>query len=171
MPARTVVLGMGNPILTDDAVGVLLARDLREVLNGRADIDVVEECSVGGLALLDQLDGYDRAIVLDAIHTTGGRPGDCYRFTAERLEATVNLCNVHDANFATALALGRTLGQRLPRNKDIHVFAVEVLDDLTFGNELTPELRRAYPACRRFVFEEVGALLGLECGTGVGPVT
>jgi hydrogenase maturation protease len=160
MTARTVVLGMGNPILTDDAVGVRLARDLRRELAGREDVDVVEECSVGGLELLAYLEGYERAVVLDAIHTTDGAVGDCYRFTAADLAPTVNLSNVHDANVATALALGRRLGHRIPRDEDIHVFAVEVLDDLTFGTELTPALAAAYPACRELVLDAVHELLG-----------
>jgi hydrogenase maturation protease len=159
-PGRTVVLGMGNPILTDDSVGVRLARDVRTNLAGRRDVDVVDECSVGGLNLLDLLTGYDRAVILDAIHTRDGAPGDCYQFTAAALRPTLNLSNVHDANVATALALGRQLGHRLPRDEDIHVFAVEVADDLTFGTELSRELAPHYPACRRLVLAGVGALLG-----------
>lgn len=161
MPRRTVILGMGNPILTDDAVGVRLAGDVKKYLGDIPNLLVVEECSVGGLNLLDFLEGYDQAVVLDAIHTRGGGPGDCYRFTAEDLRDTSNLSNVHDANFATALELGRCLGQRLPRDEDIHVFAVEVLDDLTFGEDLTPVLERAYPACLQTVMEGLEDLLDI----------
>ena len=60
-------LGMGNPILTDDAVGVRLANDVGAALAGRADVTVVPECSVGGLNLLDHLEGFERAVVCDAI--------------------------------------------------------------------------------------------------------
>ena len=166
MPDRadTVIIGMGNPILTDDAVGVRLATDVQSALCGRTDVDVVTECSVGGLNLLGYLEGYRQAVILDAIRTRGGEPGTCYRFTAAELWSTTHMCNIHDANFATALALGRTLGQPLPRDEDIHVFAVEVLDDLTFGTELSPVLARAYPACRRLVLDGVRDLLGIATG-------
>jgi hydrogenase maturation protease len=149
--AATLILGMGNPILSDDSIGVRLARDLRRHLGGRFDVDVVEECSVGGLNLLDYLAGYERVILLDAIHTRGGRAGDVYGFRATGLRPTAHLCNVHDANFATALELGRRLGAPLPDDEEIHVFAVEVLDDRTFGTELTPALARAYPECLRTI--------------------
>lgn len=164
MQARTVILGMGNPILTDDSIGVRLAHDLRVAVGNCGDVDVVEECSVGGLNVLEFLAGYERAIILDAIHTKDGEPGDCYRFTAVDLKQTTNLSNVHDANFATALALGRCLGQQLPPDEDIHVFAVEVADDLTFGTELSPQLQREYPACRRLVLDGVCELLGVTIG-------
>ncbi len=160
MEATTTVIGMGNPILSDDAVGVLLARDVGKALCGRSDVDVVEECSVGGLNLLDYLAGYEQAVVLDAIRTRGGTPGKCYRFTAEDLRPTAHLCNVHDANFATALDLGRRLGQRLPSDRDIHVFAVEIVDDTTFGMELTPEVARCYDACLHRVLRGLKTLLG-----------
>lgn len=164
MPRRTVVLGMGNPILTDDSVGVRLAQDVQTVLSDCPGLEVVPECSVGGLNLLDYLEGFDQAVVLDAIHTRGGKPGDCYYFTAVDLRDTANLSNVHDANFATALTLGRNLGMRLPRDQDIHVFAVEVEDDLTFGTELTPTLQRAYPVCLKMVLDGLEELQGITIG-------
>ena len=160
MRPDTTIIGMGNPILSDDAVGVHLARDVNLALSGRPDVLVVEECSVGGLNLLDYLEDFERAVVLDAIHTRDGVPGTCYRFTAERLRETTNLCNVHDANFATALALGRSLGMALPADQDIHVFAVEVFDDMTFGTELTPAVARKYPACLKRVMRGLKTLLG-----------
>ena len=55
----------------------------------------------------------------------------------------MNLSNVHDTNFATALQLGRADGHALPRDDDIHVFAVEIADNLTFSETLTPELEAA----------------------------
>ncbi|MEN8006855.1 MAG: hydrogenase maturation protease [Candidatus Krumholzibacteriota bacterium] len=159
MRATTTIIGMGNPILSDDSVGVRLARDVNLALCDRPDVVVVEECSVGGLNLLDYLEGFEQAVVLDAIHTRGGKPGTCYRFTAADLRETANLCNVHDANFATALALGRSLGMKLPRDSDIHVFAVEIVDDLTFGKGLTPPVARAYPACLHRVLRGLKSLL------------
>jgi len=160
MSPTTVIIGLGNPILSDDAVGVRLARDVKRALGSRNDVTVVEECSVGGLNLLEYLEGFERAVVLDAIRTRGGTPGTCYCFTAEALRQTAHLCNVHDANFATALNLGRHLGQALPRDRDIHVFAVEIVDDTTFGTELTPPVARRYPECRDRVLRDVKILLG-----------
>ena len=162
--AATLVLGMGNPILSDDAVGVRLALDVHRNLGHRSDVDVVPECSVGGLNLLDYLLGYQRVVVLDAIHTKGGTPGDLYRFDATRLRPTAHLGNIHDTNFATAVALGRQLGLRLPRDEDIHIFAVEILDDRTFGRELTPPVARAYTACRDLILAGILSLLQTAAG-------
>ncbi|MBN1336797.1 MAG: hydrogenase maturation protease [Deltaproteobacteria bacterium] len=161
-PPRTLVLGMGNPILADDAVGVRLARAAGGAFGGRPDLTVVEECSVGGLEVLEVLQGYDRVVVLDAIRTRGGTPGDWYRFTAEALKETSNLRNVHDVNLATALALGRTLGMPVPPDCEIHVFAVEILDDLTFSERMTDALEAAWPRFSAEILAEVQGLVESE---------
>jgi hydrogenase maturation protease len=156
---RTLLLGMGNPILTDDSVGVRLTRDVSERLARSPDLVVVEECSAGGLALLDVIAGHDRLIVLDAIRTRGGTPGDWYRFDARALRETLNLRNVHDVNFATALELGRRLGVQLPPDEEIHVFAVEVADDATFGETLSPALDAAYDEVLAGILGEIRGIL------------
>jgi hydrogenase maturation protease len=156
---RTLLLGMGNRLLCDDAIGVRLAGDLPSRLGRRPELDVVEECSVGGLGLLDVVAGYDRVVVIDSIKTRDGTPGAWYRFSAESLLDTMNLSNVHDANFATALELGRRIGTPVPDNDDIHIFAVEVDDNMTFSETMTPALEAAYPELLEEIRSEVEGLL------------
>jgi len=144
MTKRTIILGMGNPILCDDAVGIRLARDLSTQLQDRTGVEIVDECSVGGLNLLDLVSGYDRLIVFDSIKTTGGKPGAWYRMTGESFKETMNLTNVHDANFTTALELGRRMGAHIPPPGDVHIFAVEIIDNTTFSESMTAELESAY---------------------------
>lgn len=154
-----LILGMGNPILRDDAVGLHLARDFRRRLSLAVESVDVEECVVGGLNLLDVIVGHDRMVVLDSIKTIGGKPGNWYRFRGSALRETMNLGNVHDANFATTLELGRRMGMELPPDNDIHVFAVEIRDNLSFSEALSPELEEAYPEVADEIFFEVCALL------------
>jgi hydrogenase maturation protease len=156
----TLLLGMGNPILSDDAVGVRLAADFARRLQGMGDLDIEPECCVGGLNLLEVLHGYNRAIVLDSVQTAGAAPGRWHYFDARALRETIHLTNVHDANFATALELGHRLGLPLPMPEDIHVFAVEIQDAVTFSDRMTPALEHGYPAFSEEIFSEVSALLG-----------
>jgi hydrogenase maturation protease len=156
---RTLLVGMGNPILSDDAVGVRLARDFKAKLGGCRTLDVMEECSVGGLNLIDVFAGYDRVIVLDSLQTTGGTPGDWYSFTAAALQETIHLTNIHDANFATALALGRTMGINLPELSDITIFGVEVRENRTFSESMSPELEGKYACYSAEILEQLRTLL------------
>jgi hydrogenase maturation protease len=164
---KTLLVGMGNPILMDDSVGVRLAGDVADRLAGEevtraagaAKLDVVRECSVGGLELIHVLTGYERVIIIDSIRTVGGTPGDWYRFTAAALRETMNLSNVHDANFATALELGRRMGARIPPDGEIHLLAVEVEENATFGETLSENLAAAYPRILEEIASEIRAIL------------
>ena len=159
---KTLLLGMGNPILCDDAVGIRLAKEFKGLLGHIPDLDFIEECSVGGLNLLDLFKGYDRVIVLDALHTAGGVPGDWHRFTASTLRETTHLTNVHDTNLATALALGQAMGMTLPELSDILIFGVEIRENTTFSESLTPELEEHYPRFSLEILGEIEALLQAE---------
>ena len=157
-----LILGMGNSILSDDAIGVRLAKDLKarlDRLSAMPSITVIEECSVGVMNLLDVAADCDRLIVLDSIKTERGNPGTWYYFTAESLRETMNLSNVHDTNFATALELGRRLGHKIPPENEIHIFAVEVQDNITFAEVMTPLLETAYPLISEEIFKEVLQLI------------
>ena len=111
--------------------------------------------SVAGLGLLDLLAGYDRAIIVDAIRTAGGRAGQIYRLDPETLDATRHAASPHDVNFATALELGNKLGMDLPRQ--IVIYAIEVADTSTFSEECTPEVATAIPACAEMIIHELSA--------------
>ena len=155
----TLLLGMGNPILSDDGVGPRLAADFGRRLAGRPGLRVEADCGVGGLELLDLLAGHDRVIVLDAIQAADPRPGHWHAFDARALGETLNLNNVHDANFATALELGRRLGLPLPELAAIHIFGVEIADACTFSEQMTPALEAGYPVYSAEIFGEVCRLL------------
>ena len=156
---KTLLVGMGNPILCDDAVGVRLARDFCKGLGHIHDLDVVPECSVGGLNLLDLFQGYERVIILDSFHTRDGVPGNWYGFTAAALRETIHLTNIHDANFATALELGRSMGMALPSLSNILIFGVEIKENLLFSERMTPELEQSYPQYSSEILAEISQLL------------
>jgi hydrogenase maturation protease len=160
---RTLVLGMGNPILSDDAVGIRLACDFRARLeagpSAGLDIDVIEDCSVGGLNLLDLVIGYERLVVFDSIRTSGAAPGDWHSMTGATFRETMNLTNVHDANFTTALELGRQMGALVPSPENVHVFAVEIVDNTTFSETMTAELESTYPDYSREIIHRALRLL------------
>ena len=148
---KTLILGLGNPILSDDGAGIWVARELE----GRLDQQevTVMETSMAGLSLLDLLVNFDRAIIIDAIQTRGGKAGQVYRLEPGAFDATRHATTTHDVNFATALELGNRLGLALPQQ--ITIFAIEVENVSSFGEECTPEVGRAIPVCVEMVIQEL----------------
>jgi len=148
---KTLILGLGNPILSDDGDGCHVAMALKERLQ-EPEVDVLE-ASIAGLDFLDLLTGYDKVIIIDAIQTGEGTPGQIYRLDPEAFNATRHAATPHDVNFATALELGKRLGLALPQR--IVILAIEVEDVTTFSEECTPKVERAIPICVEKVIQEL----------------
>jgi hydrogenase maturation protease len=144
---RIVVVGLGNPILTDDAVGIRVAELLAPRLAG-SGVDVIQS-SWGGMRFIDLLAGYDRAIIVDAIEWGRGPPGTVYRLTAAEAIPTMRAVSFHDLNLRMALALGRSLDIPLPA--ETVFFAVEAHETRAFGESLTPAVEAALPEVVRRV--------------------
>ena len=149
---KTLILGLGNPILSDDGVGLQVAAELKSRLNQR-EVTIIETSMSAGLDLLEQLVGYDRVIIIDAIQTVSGKAGQIYRLDPEAFNETRHAATPHDVNFATALELGNRLCLDMPRQ--IVVFAIEVADANTFSEECTPDVRQAIPVCVEMVVREL----------------
>ncbi len=134
----TLVLGLGNPLLTDDGVGLRVIEHLRPQLAGWSNVEL-EEDYCGGLRLMERMIGFDRVILVDAI-CAGGRPGTVRVLTVQDI-ATRHSGSSHDADLRTALTLGRQAGARLPVDENIRIVAVEAAEVLTFGRQCTPAVR------------------------------
>jgi hydrogenase maturation protease len=150
---KTLILGLGNPILSDDGVGWHVAAALKERLN-EPHVDVLE-ASIAGLDFLDLLAPYDKTIIVDSIQTAGGIPGQIHHFGPEILASTRHAGTPHDVNLATALELGRKLNLPLPG--EITFYAIEASDVTSFSEECTSEVMKAVPACADMIIRELSA--------------
>jgi hydrogenase maturation protease len=137
----TVIIGLGNPVLADDSVGLRIAAELRSRLAGRSGFTTVELYS-GGMCLMEAMAGHTRAIIIDAI-VKGGVAGAVYRLGLADLPRTRTADSTHDASLRVALELGHAAGLPLPG--DVQIWAVEAVDVETFSERLTPEVERAVP--------------------------
>ncbi|MEI6683877.1 MAG: hydrogenase maturation protease [Bacteroidota bacterium] len=138
---KVLLLGIGNDILSDDAIGIRLIEDIQQK-SGFRDV-VFETAMVGGLEILELIQGYSMTIFFDAIRTTDGRPGETYRMSLEDFNPTLHLSNLHDISFIQAINLGKALGLELPAH--IGIFAVEIVEDTLFSKEISRELSFHYP--------------------------
>jgi len=138
---KTLVLGLGNDILTDDGIGPRLVHDLAKIFKN-PDIQFDTACC-GGLEIMEYIKGYNKVVFIDATRTRNGNPGDVYYFIPSDFRETSNLSNLHDLNFLTALKLGTTLELGLPG--DLHIIAIEIFEDREFSEEFSPYLKERYP--------------------------
>jgi hydrogenase maturation protease len=142
---KTRVIGLGNPVLSDEAVGLLVAREVAHVLRERSAeaAEAVVESEVGGLAFLDLLCEWDRVIIVDAVHFEGAEPGTLFLLGPTDFLPSIRLRAVHEIDLPSALALGKELGKKMP--DVVHILGIQAKDTFTFGTEPTPSVSAAIP--------------------------
>jgi hydrogenase maturation protease len=148
MPSEKILLvGLGNPILGDDGVGWVVAREVEEYIRAEGGDIEVDYLSLGGLSLMERLIGYRTVILIDSL-TTGKHPqGEVITFTLEDLVdlTSGHTAAAHDTSLKTALVTGRQLGADLPKDGDIHVVAIESHHVYEIEEGLTPAIAAAVP--------------------------
>jgi len=154
---KTLVIGLGNPIVSDDSVGLRVVQRLTTILSNRHDVDVTED-HWGGLRLMERMIGYDRAIVIDAI-CTGAQPGTIHRLAPGSV-STQRSASAHDVNLPTALAFGRRVGAHLPANDDIWLIGIEAADVVNVGDQCTPAVEAAIPRAVDVAIQMLNSMLG-----------
>ena len=137
---RILVLGLGNDILGDDAVGLLAARRLRALL---PEAVRVEESGGAGLDLLDFLEGYDCALLLDAIATGRHPPGAVLEFSDADFQEVL-VPSPHYAGIPEMLRLAKELGIPFPR--EIRILACEIADPYRIHEGVSDAVTAALPA-------------------------
>ena len=138
---RILLLGLGNDILSDDAIGLHVVRELERELAGQPDIDVRETTEMG-LALLDFMAGYSSVVIVDSIQTGKAPPGFLHDLDAAAL-AQLTGRTPHFLGVGETLALGRQLGLAMPGQ--VRIFAIEVEDPFTLGAALSPRMQELLP--------------------------
>ncbi len=137
----TLIVGLGSPILRDDAVGLHVARALGARLP--KDRFRVIEAGASGLRLLPLLEGWKRVILIDALCYSpdiAPRPsiGRLIQLPLDRLASTLTLNSSHEPSLADTLAIARQIGMAVPQ--EVAVFGIEVADPFTFDEQMTPAL-------------------------------
>jgi hydrogenase maturation protease len=148
---KTIVLGVGNPILQDDGVGIHVINELREHLtDSRVILDITY---TGGMNLLDMIRGFDKVILVDAIKQEDSKTGEVKRFSLTEAPA-VHSCNPHDVSLSEALLLAKQLGEEhLPQ--EIVVIGIVVKNTIDFGEQLSREVASAVPTAVSLVLTEL----------------
>jgi len=150
---KTLVVGIGNPILGDDGVGFHVARELAgEIKDENVD---VKYTSIDGLNLLELVVGYDKVIIVDAIMTQDGEVGEIYMLRPENISRTMQYTtSPHNVNLATAIEIGqRYLTEQMPG--EVVIFAVGIQGVTEFTEEMTKKVKEAVPEAANLILEEI----------------
>jgi hydrogenase maturation protease len=156
---KTLIIGLGNPILTDDGVGVKVARLLEISIDLESYPDLtITEASAGGLRLMETLLDYDRVVLIDAYYLNPEKthPGRIHRLELDDLRKvtpTQHSTSAHDTSLVTALDAAKELGYKIPT--DFIIYAIEVENILDFSENPTPLVAAAIPVVADRIMQEL----------------
>ncbi len=137
--ARIVVLGLGNLMRTDDAVGMLAVQQLRSDLRVPTSVSLVDGGTLG-LDLLHPLEGATHLLALDAIESDVA-PGTLLRFAGDEIADLPISKSVHLLGFSDLIGAMRLTGSA---PDEIVVLGVQP-EKIEWGTELTPPVKAALP--------------------------
>jgi len=149
---KTIVLGVGNPILKDDGAGIHVVRQLKKYVNNPNV--TLDEAMTGGMNLLDMIIGYEKAILIDTVKMKGAKTGEVRRFSLRDFPS-VHSSNPHDVDLLEAIKLAEKLGEnRIP--KEIVIVGISVNETQhVFGEQLSERMAKAVPKAVETVISEL----------------
>lgn len=105
----TVVIGLGNPLMGDDGLGIAALERLREQWDVPAEVELVDG-GTWGMNLLPVIESAGRVLLIDAI-TVGARPGTVVVIPRARLPRYLaTKISPHDVDLRDVLALAELRG-------------------------------------------------------------
>ena len=146
---KILVLGLGNELLADDAVGLLIIRELANEYKGQAEL---VECTVSGLALLEYFVDFEKAIIVDSINTGKQPAGSIYELAPADL-GEVYAPSPHYTGLPEMMALAKQLELQFP--EDIKIFAMEIADPYTIGGSLTQSVSMAMEGLKMKILKQL----------------
>ena len=150
---KMLVVGLGNPILGDDGVGWKVVEQVEAALKEKSEDIKFEYLSLGGLALMENMEGFQDVLVVDSI-ITGTKPnGTIYSLPLSGLPnlSAGHTTSIHDTSLASALVIGRRMGMVLPEDDRVWVVAVEAEYVYDFSEELSEPVEAAVPLAVQIV--------------------
>jgi hydrogenase maturation protease len=147
----TLILGVGNPLLGDDAVGIFAVQALQQRDDLPPYVTVIDG-GTDGLGLIPVMEPYRRVILVDAV-PMGLEPGTIRRFTWNevKLNARQRMFSLHEAGMTEALFLAETLNCLPP---EVVFYGVQP-HNMEWDQPMSEAVRCALPVLLEALIHEV----------------
>ena len=153
---KTIVVGLGNPILGDDGVGWKVAEEVKQQLAlspspGQVDLEFL---SLGGISLMEHLIGYERAILIDAL-ASDQEIGSVVISNLNYMPdySAFHIASAHDTSLQNALKLAVSMGANVP--DEVIVVGITTGRVFDFSEELSAPVASAVPKATKIVINLV----------------
>jgi hydrogenase maturation protease len=146
MEKEWIIIGIGNPHLQDDRAGVVVIERLEEEGIGCRTETI---CTVG-LEVMDKVQGYRKAIIVDAC-MLGNKPGSVLELSLDEIFTTPSLANSHALTLGTTLKTGYVcFPEEMP--SELYLILIEVRSISEFTRQMSPEVEAAVERVRERIW-------------------
>ena len=148
---RILVAGVGNPLMSDEGIGVRLVSDLAKLADRFPDVDFAD-LGTAGPSVVHALAGYHKVIFVDCAFM-GEMPGTIRRFTPAdvRSKADRRRSSLHQGDLLASIDLAHALGE-CP--EEIVIFGIEP-ETVRPGEALSATLRKRLEGYVRTIAAEL----------------
>lgn len=138
---RITVMGIGNPLMKDEGVGVRVMEVMMGTLAFPDNVTLVDAGTMG-MGILNLFKECDYLLVIDAVDGTGEAPGTVVRLTPEDLAPNQVKHSMHDVRLVDVLEAAMLMGHQ-PKADCI---GIQIADMSSVAISLTPDVDAAVPA-------------------------
>lgn len=140
MIKKTLILGIGNPMLSDEGIGVHLVNEFMKK-NTFPKCTYLTDYLIS-LDLLMKINGYTQLFVINAVKAGKKPPGSLYVFDINDYAGTLHLQNYHDIGLKQLIMLGKKLGILMPET--IQIIGVEIEQEYCFDSAFSSIIEDQY---------------------------
>lgn len=141
---KTAILGFGNPVRSDDAIGIYVINELQKKIQHREDI-MLFDMGTAAFEILFKLKGHQRIIIVDGVINSGEPDGTLFCLPASEIEAQIQedpMLFLHGMKWDQALSYAKKLmGNEFPEDK-IQVYLVAI-SEIKINMELSDTVKVA----------------------------
>jgi hydrogenase maturation protease len=141
---KTAILGFGNPVRSDDAIGVYVVNELQKLLKDREEISVFD-MGTSAFETLFKLKGNHRIIIIDGVINSGEPDGTLFCLPASEINAQIQedpMVFLHGMKWDQALSYAKKMmGDEFPES-NIQVYLVAI-SEIKINMELSEKIKVA----------------------------
>jgi hydrogenase maturation protease len=154
---RVTVMGVGNPLVRDEGVGVRVAEVLMSSFAFPDNVTVLDAGTMG-MGILNLFRDADYILVVDAVDGTGEAPGTVMRISPEEIAPNQVMHSLHDIRLVDVLEAAELMDIR----PEADFIGVQIADMADIALGLTAEVEAAVP-------DAVAAVLDVLAERGIVP--
>lgn len=155
---KTAIMGFGNPVRSDDAIGIYVIEKLQQKLGIRDDISLFD-MGTSAFEVLFKLKGHQRIILVDAVINTNEPVGTLFKVPAQEVLSAPQddpLVFLHSIKWDQALSYAKKIMQdEYPKDINVYLIAVE---NTKLEVDLSKPVQQAGDKVVKLILEDIDAI-------------